>query len=318
MPDEESQAERMIREAKEEVHKPFTEHPEQDEWRNGYIINPAFGKHWTEAQPKKLEGFVTDTFLDKLFLTVTGEILNGIPKVAQLGITGLPSAGKSILIEELAVRASHSGKKVVLITSEDRWGTATERFDLQSRCKQKAELLMLDWSKVLENLYVIDVAELACLRDWNEFVKTYRFLCEKVKIDLALFDSMTMLEDYRASLKMRLRELSLYNQEKGITGIYVNQRASEEADIYSIAGGIGLAHNLDGVIILDYMRAYHGDFKQDLGASHLEFVRFVRVLGCRLCGFDVRRHRLEISKEGFLKMIPNPEPKPEKEKKPKE
>ncbi len=275
-----------------------------------YVVLPSDA---TDAK-KKLLGFATGTFLDELFLDENGNSIKGIPMVAQIGITGLPSSGKSVVIEEIAVRVSSAGIPTMLVTSEDRWNAKSERFDLQSRCKQKADILGLDWAKIQKSLFVLDVAEHAELREWETFGAVYKALIENKGIKLVLVDSVTCLEDYRGALKYRLHEMGNYNQAHGVTGIYVNQRAVEEADAYNIAGGIGLAHNFDSVIIIDYTRAYHMNLKFDTGAHHQDPTRFVRVLGCRMCNFDGHYFRAEISGQGFLKILPKLQPEPEVEK----
>jgi KaiC/GvpD/RAD55 family RecA-like ATPase len=257
---------------------------------------------------KPLLGFPTGTFIDQLFLTPDGKSLGGIPICGQFAITGLPGAGKSILVEEIAVRVAASGRKVLYATAEDTWKSATPRFDLQSRLKQKADILGLDWNKIRENLFVLDTVAYPELRDWNTFAETYRFVAEKEKIELAIIDSVTVLESYRGALKYRVMELARYNQVHGITALYVNQRSSEVWDSYDMAGGIGLAHNLDGTIIVDYGRVYWYDQQVDLGVDRGEFVRIVRVLDCRMCNFERRRIRVDITKDGFLRAI-EPVPK---------
>jgi len=257
---------------------------------------------------KPLIGFPTGTFLDQLFLTPEGKSLGGIPICGQFAITGLPGAGKSILVEEIAVRVAASGRKVLYATAEDTWKSATPRFDLQSRLKQKADILGLDWNKIRENLFVLDTVAYPELRDWNTFAETYRYVAEKEKIELAIIDSVTVLESYRGALKYRVMELARYNQVRGITALYVNQRSSEVWDSYDMAGGIGLAHNLDGTIIVDYGRVYWYDQQVDLGVDRGEFVRIVRVLDCRMCNFERRRIRVDITKDGFLRAI-EPVPK---------
>jgi KaiC/GvpD/RAD55 family RecA-like ATPase len=252
---------------------------------------------------KPLLGFPTGTFLDQLFLTPDGKSLGGIPICGQFAITGLPGAGKSILVEEIAVRVAASGRKVLYATAEDTWKSATPRFDLQSRLKQKADILGLDWNKIRENLFVLDTVAYPELRDWNTFAETYRYVAEKEKIELAIIDSVTVLESYRGALKYRVMELARYNQVHGITALYVNQRSSEVWDSYDMAGGIGLAHNLDGTIIVDYGRVYWYDQQVDLGVDRGEFVRIVRVLDCRMCNFERRRIRVDITKDGFLRAI---------------
>jgi KaiC/GvpD/RAD55 family RecA-like ATPase len=259
---------------------------------------------------KVLLGLETGTFIDQLFLNPEGEPLKGVPICGQFAITGLPGAGKSILIEEIAVRVAASGKKVLFATAEDTWKSATPRFDLQSRMKQKADILGLDWGKVKEKLYVLDTVLYPELRDWTTFAETYRYVAEKEGVDLAIVDSVTVLEAYRGALKYRVMELARYNQLHGITGLYVNQRNAETWDSYDMAGGIGLAHNLDGTIIIDYGRVYWQDQQVDLDAGRGQFVRIARVLDCRMCNFERRRIRIDITSDGFIRPL-EPIPKPQ-------
>jgi KaiC/GvpD/RAD55 family RecA-like ATPase len=259
---------------------------------------------------KPLIGFPTGTYIDYFFLTPEGKPLNGLPICGQFAITGLPGAGKSILVEEIAVRVAASGRKVLYATAEDTWKSATPRFDLQSRLKQKAEILGLDWDKIRQNLFVLDTVAYPELRDWSTFAETYRYVAEKEKIELAIIDSVTVLEAYRGALKYRVMELARYNQVHGITALYVNQRSSEVWDSYDMAGGIGLAHNLDGTIIVDYGRVYWQDQQVDLAVNRGEFVRISRVLDCRMCNFERRRIRVDITSDGFLRAM-EPIPKAE-------
>jgi len=260
---------------------------------------------------KPLVGLPTGTFIDQLFLTPEGETLNGVPICGQFAITGLPGAGKSILVEEIAVRVAAAGKKVLFATAEDTWKSATPRFDLQSRLKQKADILGVDWSKIRENLYVLDTVMYPELRDWSIFAETYRYVIETEGIELAIVDSVTVLEAYRGALKYRVMELARYNQVQGVTGLYVNQRSVERWDAYEMAGGIGLAHNLDGTIIVDYGHVYWQDQQIDLEANRGQFVRIARVLDCRMCNFERRRIRIDITTDGFIRAI-EPIPKPSK------
>jgi len=256
------------------------------------------------AEAKKpLLGLPTGTFIDYLFITPEGKPLNGLPVVGQFAITGLPGAGKSILVEEIAVKVAGASRKVLFATAEDTWKSVTPRFDLQSRMKQKAEILKLDWRKVMENLFVLDTVVFPELRDWNTFAETYRYVVENEKIELAIIDSVTVLEAYRGALKYRVMELARYNQLHGVTGLYVNQRSVEMWDTYEMAGGIGLAHNLDGTILVDYGRVYWQDQQVDLEAKRGEFVRIARVLDCRMCNFERRRIRIDITSDGFIKSL---------------
>ena len=280
--------------------KPMTTKIEQEEKKlNALVLKPDEAP---EAK-KPLLGFPTGTFIDYFFLRPEGKPLDGIPICGQFAITGLPGAGKSILIEEIAVRVGASGRKVLFATAEDTWRSATPRFDLQSRLKQKADILGLDWSKIRENLFVLDTVAYPELRDWNTFAETYRYVSEKEKIELALIDSVTVLEAYRGALKYRVMELARYNQIHGITALYVNQRSAEVWDSYDMAGGIGLAHNLDGTIIVDYGRVYWYDQQVDLALNRGEFARIARVLDCRMSNFERRRIKIDITHDGFLRAV---------------
>jgi len=282
-----------------------TEIERKEDKLSGLVLRPDAAP---EAK-KPLIGLSTGTFIDQLFLTPEGKTLNGVPICGQFAITGLPGAGKSILVEEVAVRVAANGRKVLYATAEDTWKSATPRFDLQSRLKQKADILGLDWGKIMENLYILDTVLYPDLRDWSTFAETYRYVVEKEKIELAIIDSVTVLEAYRGALKYRVMELARYNQLQGVTGLYVNQRSAERWDSYDMAGGIGLAHNLDGTLIVDYGRIYWEDQKVDLEASRGEFVRIARVLDCRMCNFERRRIRIDITPEGFIRAV-EPIPKP--------
>lgn len=279
--------------------KPMTTRIEEEDKLKNFVLKPDEA---VEAK-KPLIGFSTGTFLDYLFLTPDGKSLGGIPICGQIAITGLPGAGKSILVEEIAVKVAASSRKVLYVTAEDTWKGSTPRFDLQSRLKQKADILGLDWDRIRDNLFVLDTVAYPELREWNTFAETYRYVAEREKIELAIIDSVTVLESYRGALKYRVMELARYNQVHGITALFVNQRSSEVWDSYDMAGGIGLAHNLDGTIVVDYGRVYWHDQQVDLKAERGEFVRIARVLDCRLCNFERRRIKVDITPDGFLRPV---------------
>ncbi len=280
--------------------KPMTTEIARKEKKLGSLV---LQPNAAEEAKKPLTALFTGTFLDYLFYAPDGKPLKGLPLVGQFALTGLPGAGKSILVEEIAVNVSSSGKKVLYATAEDTWQSPTPRFDLQSRMKEKADFLGRDWSKIRENLFVLDTVMFPELRDWNTFAETYRYVVEREKIELAIVDSVTVLESYRGALKYPVVELARHNQTKGVTCIYVNQRSKESWDTYEMAGGIGLAHNLDGTIIVDYGRVYFQDQQTDLEAQRGEFVRMARVLDCRMCNFERDRIRVDITKEGLLRPV---------------
>jgi KaiC/GvpD/RAD55 family RecA-like ATPase len=246
------------------------------------------------------------TFLDQFFFNVDEKPLGGIPKVAQIGIVGNPDVGKSLLAQELSLRLASEGHKVVFTTSEDIFQSDNDRFDLQSRMKQKATVLGLNWENIKVNLFVLDIIAHSQLRDWDSLVSTYRLLVEQENAEFLIVDSLTLLDDYRAGLKYHLGEFVRYNQKHGITGIYISQKATEDAvDQHGLAGGIGLSHLLDVEFEINFKKVWSGDgqMKLDCDAKQGEILHFIRVLKCRLSKADMRYHRLEITKNGILSMV---------------
>jgi len=282
------------------VNQPFTQKLEQP--KSQKIVKPTVG----EENKKELSPFKTFTFLDTMFLDSTDKPIEGIPFGSNSILTGLPNSGKSLLIEEIALRVANSGKKVCFVTSEEAWKTETPRFDLESRFRERAKILGLNWETISKNLSVIDTVTFAELREWNAFVSTYRNLVENEGIDLVLVDSMTLLEDVRGQIKYRVLELMRYNQIHGITSILVNQRAIEESDTLAMAGGISLSHIVDTVFVLDYKKisSWDGTLKMDIpSAKQGAIMNFFRILKCRLCRFNAHYLGYEITKDGFVKPI---------------
>lgn len=249
---------------------------------------------------KELVGYPTGTLLDELFLDHENKPIGGIPMTAQMAVTGLAGSGKSILISEIALRSAAAGNPTLLVTSEDVFRTDSPRFDLQSRLMNKTTILELDWPTIQKNLFVLDAVSNSSLRHWSEFAETYRYACESKGITLALIDSVTMLEDKRGQLKYKIMELCRYNQDHGITALMVNQRTKETWDAYEMAGGHAIAHAVDGTILVDYGRTYHPDQVAQLGKRGTS-IRMIRVMDCRLCGFNRDRIPIEITTDGFVR-----------------
>ena len=255
---------------------------------------------------RKIAIFQSKTFLDQFFLDMDDKPLEGIPKIAQIGIVGNPDVGKSLVAQEIALRLASESHKVIFTTSEDIFESQNDRFDLQSRMKQKADVLGLNWENIKANLFVLDIISHSQLRNWDTLVGTYRVLVEQEKAEFLIVDSLTLLDDYRAGLKFHLGEFVRYNQKCGVTGFYISQKATEDAvDQHGLAGGIGLSHLLDVEFEINFKKVWSGDgqMKLDCDAKQGEILHFIRVLKCRLSKADMKYHRLEITKDGILKLI---------------
>jgi hypothetical protein len=258
----------------------------------------------TNGSAKSLTGLKTGTILDAFFLNEKHEKLEGIPLCGQVAITGLSGSGKSILIEEMAVKVASQGIPILYVTGEDIFKSETPRLDLQSRLIQKAKLLGLDWNTIQPNIFALDTVKFPELREWKTFAEAYRYTCEAYKIALALIDSVTVLETSRFQLKYRVIELVRYNQLNGVTALFVNQRSEERDDISGMSGGYNLDYQYDSTIIIDFTKTHNftpHQMLEDLGIGKNEFVRYARVLDSRLCGYDRRYHLVTISDDGFIR-----------------
>jgi len=251
-------------------------------------------------QKKDLKVLKTETVLDYLFIDNKRKLLNGIPINSQLGLLGMSGSGKSILMEELAVRLAHRGIKVLFTTTEDIFTSEHSRYDLQSRMMDKAKYLKLEWDKIKPNLFVMDTVTYPELREWSTYGDVYRYTCQREKIEVSLIDSVSMLEAYRGALKYRLMELARFAQVEGITTIFVNQRSEESFDKYDVAGGVALIHEMDSTILIDKGRSYYGDQSDDMGVKRGEEVYMVRATNSRICGVVYEHLRTVITPEGFL------------------
>lgn len=286
----------------------------QSEWQQSMSIenqekkdNPNVTLPSTEEkQAKVLKAITTGTFLDSKFLGMDDKPIGGIPVGSSSILTGLPNSGKSILFEEMVLRLANAGYKICYVLSEETYRTETERYDAESRLKDKAKIMKLPWLAIAKNLFVLDTVTHAELREWENFASTYRSLVEEKKIDIVFIDSMTLLEDVRGQIKYRVLDLMRYNQLHGITSLLINQRAIEESDSMAMAGGIGISHIVDIVFILDYKKisSWDSQMKQDMGVRQSETVNFFRILKCRLCKFDAHYFGYAITKDGFVVELP--------------
>jgi KaiC/GvpD/RAD55 family RecA-like ATPase len=295
---------RLVQDSKNPFEEDATQITEEDNEKFHKLINRPIEKKCINSNVISIKTF---TLLDNLFWDAEDNPLGGVPIGAQIGIVGLPDSGKSILMQELALQTSSNNTKVLFVTTEDIFGASNNRFDLQSRMLKKAEILGLDWEKIRENLYILDAVEHVELLGWKTFVKIYKWAIKTFDIKLVIIDSITYLDDRRASLKNHIINMSRFNQTNGITGFYVCQRSSDDADGYAIAGGIGLAHGLDANVCIEQGKV-SGKMKDDINLGRVEqlkqwaLIRFVRIMGCRICNYDASYFELEITKGGFVRL----------------
>lgn len=260
-----------------------------------------------EVKAPKLFGIPTGTKLDEMFykMELEGERyvkkpLGGIPYLAVLNITGVPDTGKSVLAEQFAVTQANSGYKVLYVTVE-----SPANF-LYTALKNKAQALGADFSKVEENVVVIDASESDELRENPKaLIDTMAYAIKEKKVTNTIIDSITGLYEHKEVMARQIvRQFFNFLKKFKQTAILVSQKRSAQAsESAEAAGGLAVAHILDGTIVLDKKLI---ETRWDVSLYGLPIgsvIRTVRIDGCRLCCHDSRTWVFEITELGTINII---------------
>ena len=253
-----------------------------------------------------LFGVKTGTKIDEMFFKVEFEDgkakkvpLGGIPYLGVLNVVGVPDTGKSVFVEQFAVVQASLGYKVLFVTTE------SPSYFLYNGLKSKAMALGIDFEKIEDNIIVVDASQSDELRQ-NTFslTKTMEYAIKKKKTTVTVIDSITGLYEHREMLARQIVRV-IYNflKEKRQTSLLVSQkRSSQGGDTAEAAGGLAVAHILDGTIVFDkkiIMSAFESRlYNMDIG----EVLRTVRIDGCRLTGHDTSTYVMEINDLGLIEI----------------
>ena len=258
-----------------------------------------------EVSKKNLIAIKTGTLLDKMFIGNDDKEIDGIPAESSIIVVGTPNTGKSLLLSQLALSLSSLNHKVCFVTSEEVFRSDSARLDLETRMQERAKVMGLNWQQLKSNLVVLDCVAHAELREFTTFVSTLRYLVETEKVEIVLIDSLSLIDDSRNQLKFRLLELTRYAQKHGLTLVLVSQRATDDPDSLSVAGGLSILHVADIVAELDQKKASSWDsaLKIDIpDVKQGQLVNFFRVQKCRLCKYRANYFKYEITKDGLVKL----------------
>ncbi len=252
----------------------------------------------------ELFGIPTGTGLDRMFYKI--EIkrgkpqkvpLGGIPARAVLNLTGVPDTGKSLLVEQFALTQAGSGYRVLYVSTE-----SPAPF-LYTSLKTKAEAMGLDFQKAERNIFVIDASSDPELRENpRALLDTMEYAIKEKDIKNAVIDSITALYEHKEMMARSIvRIIFNFLKSHGQTAMVVSQkRSSQAAESAEAAGGLAVAHIVDGTIVLDkklietkWDTAYYG-----LAAGSV--LRTIRIDGCRVAPHDTQTWVFEITDEGLI------------------
>ena len=260
-----------------------------------------------EERAPKLFGIPTGTKLDEMFFKIEEENgqyvkkpLGGIPYLAVMNITGVPDTGKSVLAEQFAVTQAGLGYRVLFVTVE-----SPANF-LYTALKSKAMALGIDFSEVERNIVVIDASETEELRENPKaLMETMAYAIREKKVTNTVIDSITGLYEHKEVMARQIvRQFFNFLKRHRQTAILVSQKRSAQAsETAEAAGGLAVAHIVDGTIVLD-KKLIESRWDMNLYGLPLGSVlRTIRIDGCRLAGHDTRTWVFEITELGTIEII---------------
>ncbi|MFN3505462.1 MAG: KaiC domain-containing protein, partial [Caldimicrobium sp.] len=246
--------------------------------------------------PSGIEG------LDDLFFIVNTEggklikkSLGGIPVYSVFNITGVSDTGKSLFVEQFAVKQASRNEKVAFVTVE-----APANFVVAS-LKYRAEAMGFNFFSFEDNIILIDAASSSRLREnIPDLLATLAYTIQHFKVKFIIIDSVTGLFETKEMLARSIvRRLFNFMKKWYQTALFVSQKRSGHEELTAeAAGGYAVGHIVDGTIVLA-KELIDSTFKAKIYKKEIgEIVRLFRIDGCRLCGHDTKTHFLEITDTG--------------------
>jgi len=246
--------------------------------------------------------------LDDLFFTskiengkVIKQSLGGIPRYAVINLTGVSDTGKSLLVEQFAIKRAAEGEKVAFVTVE------TPAAFLSMGLKERAAAMGIDFSVIDENIIIIDAASYHSLREeMPTLLDTLAYTIKTYKIKYTIVDSITGLYEHKEMMaRIFVRQLFNFMKKWYQTALFVSQKRSSHEELSAeAAGGYAVSHIVDCTMVLSKktIQSSYDErmYKRPIG----EMVRLFRIDGCRMCGHDTETHFMEITERGLIKIGP--------------
>ncbi len=255
----------------------------------------------------KLFGIPTGTKLDEMFWIIeekNGNFIKkpigGIPYLSVINITGTPDTGKSLLAEQFAIVQAERDYKVLFVSVE-----SPVNF-LYTSLKQKSAYLKIDFKKVEKNIIVIDASQNDELRENPKaLIETMAYAIKEKKITNVIIDSITGLYEHKEmTARQIIRIFFNFLKKWRQTGVFVSQkRSSQDATSPEAAGGLAVAHIVDGTIVMN-KKLIETKWEINLyGLPMGSIFRTIRIDGCRLTGHDTKNWVFEITEGGTIDIL---------------
>ena len=261
-----------------------------------------------ESEAPRIFGVKTGTKLDYMFHVVDFaeeegkpiiRKLGGLPYLSVFNVVGVPDTGKSVLAEQFAVYQASLGYRSVFVSTE------TPATFIYNNIRSRAYALGINFEEVKENFLIIDVTEDEEVR--KDHRKLFPLLEEgirKKRATITIIDSITGLYENK-ELYARTVVRDIYNKLKSLrqTALLISQKRSSQASESSeAAGGLAVAHIVDGTIVLD-KKVILSKYEENLyGVPLGDVLRTIRIDGCRVAGHDTATYKMTITPLGLIKI----------------
>ena len=226
--------------------------------------------------------------------------LGGIPYLSVLNVTGVADTGKSLMVEQFAVRQANDGYKTIFVTVE-----TPKEFVVQSLL-YRAQAMGLNIENIKSNLFVIDAASDPKMReDVDYLLDTLAYGIREYNVKSVIIDSVTGLFEAKEVLARSIvRKIYNFLKKWRQTALLVSQKrsASEEMSAEA-AGGYGVAHIVDGTFVLYKKLIMNRYDVSTFGLPIGSVLRLFRIDGCRMSGHDTRTYVMDITDEGLVKIV---------------
>ncbi len=252
--------------------------------------------------PSGIEG------LDNLFFTFKKDgdkfkkvELGGIPEYAVINLTGVPDTGKSLLVEQFAVKRASLNEKVAFITVE------TPAPFLSTGLYMRAKAMGIDEEKIENNIVIIDAASNKDLREeLPTLLDTLAYVIRIYKTKYTVIDSVTGIYEHKEVMaRIFVRQIYNFLKKWYQTALLVSQKRSSNEELSAeAAGGYAVSHIVDCTMVFSkkMIQSIYDErlYKKPIG----ELVRLFRIDGCRMCGHDTDTHILTIGEDGLVRIGP--------------
>jgi KaiC domain protein len=251
-------------------------------------------------------GVKTGTKLDNMFYTTEYDdiskkpiknMLGGIPYLSVMNVVGIPDSGKSVLAEQFAITQASLGYKVLIVTTEN-----PANF-LYKNIVSRSYAMGIDFDEITDNFTVIDTTRDDSLRENVRRLKgVMSYAIDKKKSTVAVIDSVTGLYESREKeARQIVREIFNFMKEKKQTAMFVSQkRSSQDSMTSEAAGGLGVAHIVDGTLVLDkkVISTKYDEMFYNIPVGSV--MRTSRIDGCRMAGHDIETYMMDITEFGLI------------------